>query len=71
MRRVAVYMGTRNYYPLMVSAAKSLLANTRMDRVWFLIEDDEFPEELPDVIRCKNISGQTLYRVFQTLDSDR
>ena len=34
MRRVAVYMGTRNYYGMMVTAAKSLLRHTRMDRVW-------------------------------------
>ena len=61
MRRVAVYMGTRNYYGQMVIAAKSLLCHTRMDRVWFLIEDDEFPEPLPDVIRCKNVSGQTWF----------
>lgn len=58
MRRVAVYMGTRNYYEMMVTAAKSLLRHTRMDRVWFLIEDDTFPEKLPDVIRTKNMSGQ-------------
>ena len=62
MRRVAVYMGTRNYYPQMVIAAKSLLEHTRMERVWFLIEDDAFPEWLPDVIRCKNISDQTWFR---------
>ena len=61
MRRVAVYMGTRNYYRQMVISAKSLLRHTRADRVWFLIEDDEFPEPLPDVIRCKNISGQTWF----------
>ena len=61
MRRVAVYMGTRNYYGMMVIAAKSLLRFTQVDRVWFLIEDDTFPEELPDVIRCKNISGQTYF----------
>ena len=61
MRRVAVYMGTRNYYGQMVIAAKSLLCHTRMDRVWFLIEDDEFPEPLPDVIRTKNISAQTWF----------
>ena len=58
MRRVAVYAGTRNIYGRMVTAAKSLLAHTRMDRVWFLIEDDEFPEPLPKVIRCVNVSGQ-------------
>ena len=61
MRRVAVYMGTRNYYGMMVIAAKSLLRFTQVDRVCFLIEDDTFPEKLPDVIRCKNISGQTYF----------
>jgi len=29
-----------------------------MDRVWFLIEDDEFPEPLPDVIRTMNMADQ-------------
>ena len=60
-RRVAVYAGTRNIYGQMAAAAKSLLCHTRMDRVWFLIEDDAFPEKLPDVIRCRNISGQTWF----------
>lgn len=58
MRKVAVYAGTRNVYHNMAVAAKSLLCHTQMDRVWFLIEDDEFPEELPDVIKTKNMSGQ-------------
>ena len=61
MDRVAVYMGTRNVYRQMTAACKSLMCHTKVDRVWFLIEDDEFPEELPDVIRCKNISGQTWF----------
>ena len=56
--RVAVYFGTRNVYGDMVVAAKSLLNHTRMDRIWFLIEDDTFPEELPEVIKTKNISDQ-------------
>ena len=62
MKRVAVYAGTRNVYGQMVSAAKSLVKNTRMDRVFFLIEDDAFPEELPDVIRCVNVSGQAFFQ---------
>ena len=61
MRRVVVYAGTRAVYRNMVIAAKSLLAHTRMDRVYFLIEDDAFPEELPDVIKCINVSGQTWF----------
>ena len=58
MRKVVVYAGTRNVYHNMTVAAKSLLCHTRMDRVWFLIEDDEFPEKLPAVIKTKNMSGQ-------------
>lgn len=61
MKRVAVYAGTRNVYGMMAAAAKSLLRNTRMDRVWFLIEDDEFTQPLPGVIRTKNVSGQTWF----------
>lgn len=57
MRRVAVYAGTRNVYGMMAAAAKSLLAHTRMDRVWFLTEDAAFPEPLPDVISVKNVCG--------------
>ena len=56
--RVAVYAGTRNIYHNMATAAKSLLNHTRVDRVWFLIEDDAFPEEIPEVIRVKNMRGQ-------------
>ena len=61
MSRVVVYAGTRNIYKNMVTAAKSLLSHTRVDRVWFLIEDDEFPEKLPDVIRTLNVSWQTWF----------
>ena len=59
--KTVVYAGTRNVYHNMTVAAKSLLSHTRVDRVWFLIEDDEFPEPLPDVIRTMNLSGQTWF----------
>lgn len=56
-----MYAGTRNVYPDMVTAAKSLLLTTRVDRVVFLTEDDTFPEWLPKIIEVKNISGQTWF----------
>lgn len=59
MRRVAVYAGTRNVYGMMNAAAKSLLATTHMDHVYFLIEDDTFPEPLPDVIQVANVASLT------------
>lgn len=44
----AVYSGTRNLYESMVWSAKSLVANSGVDRIHMLIEDDDFPYELPD-----------------------
>lgn len=61
MRRVAVYAGTRNVYPHMVTAAKSLVSTTRMDRVVFLIEDPEFPEELPEIVDVMDVNGQVWF----------
>lgn len=57
MRRVAVYAGTRNVYGMMAAAAKSLLATTHMDIVYFMIEDDAFPEPLPGPIGAVNVSS--------------
>lgn len=51
----AVYCGTRNLYEGMVLASKSLVANSSVDRVHFLIEDDEFPYEMPDFCDFLNI----------------
>jgi len=54
----AVYTGTRNLYPMMVPAVKSLLKYSSVDKVHLLIEDDEFPYELPDCVETLNMSGQ-------------
>lgn len=59
--RVAVFCGTRNVYDSMETAAKSLMLNTRMDRVYFLIEDDTFPRSLPDNFIVINMSGQKYF----------
>lgn len=59
--RAAVYSGTRNLYPAMVTAAKSLIHNSSVEKVYFLIEDDKFPAELPPVIETVNISGQGFF----------
>ena len=59
--KAAVYSGTRNLYADMVTAAKSLIANSSADKVYFLIEDDAFPYELPDMIETMNVSGQQFF----------
>ena len=62
MRRVAAYCGTRNLYEDMLTAAKSLIMNSSIDKIYFIIEDDKFPYLLPDCIECINISNQTYFR---------
>lgn len=59
--KYAVYSSTRNLYSSMVTAAKSLLLNSDVDKIYFLTEDDEFPTELPPEIECINMSGQTWF----------
>lgn len=56
--RAAVYMATRNVYETIIPSLKSLLLHTRMDKVYIMIEDDEFPYTLPDVCEVINVSGQ-------------
>ena len=60
--RVVVYTGTRNLYSDMVVASKSLLYNDGADIVYFLIEDDTFPHNIPDCIHTMNVSNQTIFR---------
>lgn len=59
--KAAVYSGTRNLYADMVTAAKSLIANSSVEKVFFLIEDDVFPYELPKMIETMNVSGQRFF----------
>ena len=57
--RAAVYVGTRNEYENMVTAAKSLFCNSNVERIYFLVEDDVFPLKIPREIETINVSGQT------------
>ena len=45
----------------MLTAAKSLLMHSNVEKIYFLIEDDEFPYEIPPEIECINISNQTYF----------
>lgn len=59
--RAAAYSGTRNIYQQMLTAAKSLLMHSNVEKIYFLIEDDNFPFEIPSEIECINISNQTYF----------
>lgn len=56
--KLAVYSGTRNLYPHMVTASKSLIANSAVEKVVLLIEDESFPYEIPDMIETIDVHDQ-------------
>lgn len=56
--RAAVYAGTRNVYQDMIPSMKSLLIHSNVEKIYFLIEDEEFPYELPPEVECINVSNQ-------------
>ena len=41
---------------------KSLLIHSNVDKIYFLIEDDQFPYELPPEVECINISNQQWFK---------
>lgn len=57
----ALYSGSRNLYGDMQTAAKSLIANSDVDKVWLLVEDDDFDFWLPDICEVVNVSGQEFF----------
>lgn len=60
--KVAAYIATRNYYKDVLPSVKSLLANSDVDKVVLLIEDDTFPYELPERVMTVNASCQSYFR---------
>ena len=59
--KIAVYSGTRNVYKDMIPSMKSLLMYSDVDKIYFLIQDDTFPYELPPEVECINVSNQLYF----------
>ena len=59
--KVAAYCGTRNLYPHMEVAVKSLLCNSDVDKVYILAEDDKLPYKLPEEVEVLNVSNQEYF----------
>lgn len=62
--KIVVYAGTKNRYDQMELAAKTLLSNGNIDKIFFFIEDDVFPRSLPDVIITVNITAQNYFKSY-------
>ena len=61
--KAAVYAGTKNVYEQMIPSMQSLLMHSNVDKIYFLIEDDIFPYELPAEVECINVSNQTFFPI--------
>ena len=60
--RAAVYSGTRNVYQNMLTSAKSLLQHSNVEKIYFLIQDDNFPFQLSQEFQCINVKKQQFFR---------
>lgn len=54
---IIVYSGTRNLYECMLPSITSLLEHNTPRKIYILIEDDQFPYELPEVCETINVSA--------------
>ena len=61
MKKVAAYCMTRNLYLAAVPSIKSLLLNSDVDTIYLIIEDDEFPVQLPKT-KVINMSEQQFFQ---------
>lgn len=61
MNKIVVYSGTKNVYKKMLPAVNSLLQHCNVDKIYFLIEDDKFPYELPQKVTCINVKNQNWF----------
>ena len=61
MEKHALYSGSRNLYGDMQTAAKSLIANSDVDKVWLLVEDGGYDYYLPDMCEVVDVSGQEFF----------
>ena len=63
MDRVAVYCASQALYKHTIPAIKSMLLNGHPDKIYFLIEDDQFPEWLPPQVETINVRNQPYFRL--------
>ena len=59
--KIIVYASTRNLYKAMLPSIRSLFAHNHPEKVYLMIEDDEFPYKLPEECECINVSSQEYF----------
>lgn len=61
--KVAAYCASRNKYGTLKAPINSLIANSDVDKIYCIIEDDALPYEVPDIVECVNASEQKFFRL--------
>lgn len=61
MEKHAAYCGTSNILPDMETAAKSLIVNSDVDKIWFVTDGGKPSDDLPDMIEIIDVSDQTFF----------
>ena len=59
--RTVIYAATRNLYPDLIPAIKSLVCNSNVEKIYILAEDDDIGLWLPDFCEIINVSEQTIF----------
>lgn len=57
-----LYAATRNLYPFLKGAIRSLLDHNKVTKLYILAEDDELPFEIPCKHEIINVSGQKYFK---------
>ena len=57
-----IYSGTRNLYPCMRGAIRSLIEYNKDVKIFVLAEDDDLPYQIPVEHEIINMSGQTYFK---------
>lgn len=60
--KAAVYCATRNVYPTLVPAVKSLMAHSDVEKIYLVIEDDVLPFRMPEICETINVRDQRFFR---------
>jgi len=58
VKKVIVYPASRAFYVDVFSAVNSAIQNAGVDEIVLMIQDDQFPFELPENVRTINVSTQ-------------
>lgn len=56
--RIAVYTASQNLYPFLTGPLKSMIKNGKPDKVYLLLEHNQFIEDLPSNCEVINVSKQ-------------